>query len=43
MKAPGGCENLKAQGDWEACPVKKSRCSVRENAEGEKTSWEALQ
>jgi len=43
MKAPRGCENLKAQAARLAGPAKQGRCSEWGDAEGEETSREALQ
>jgi len=43
MKAPGGCENLKAQAVGRGRSNHSCRCSGRGNAEGVETSREALQ
>jgi len=43
MKAPGGCENLKAQAVGQVRLNHSCRCPGRGNAEGGKTSREALQ
>jgi len=43
MKAPGGCENLKAQAVGRGKFDHKCRCSEREDAVGVRTSREALQ
>jgi len=42
MKAPRGCENLKAQVVGSAVPTDLCRCPEQGNAEGVKTSREAL-
>jgi len=42
MKAPGGCENLKAQAVGRCRPDHSCRCSGREDAVGAETSREAL-
>jgi hypothetical protein len=42
MKAPGGCENLKAQAVGRCKPDHSCRCPVRESAEGVETSREEL-
>jgi len=42
MKVPGGCDNLKAQAVEHAGLANSRRCFEREDAEGAKTSREAL-